>query len=433
MGYIVFDIFILPKVVGFILELLSENFALTSYVFLNGALTNIDFDKDVINSYARRIPLIQQELNTNLLMNGGYSTLPSLSSFSIATEPEKTLKDVEDFFKIVAFQLEIMTRGLSKNPKTQTIDILAPKNDTPVKQQNTPVLPLNQSEEAIAMSEMQAKIKGFEVEQVSYKLTDMGGNKELKGQLKALITQQKERNFFEDRGMSLPKGILLYGPPGTGKTLAAKIIAGEMGRRFYSVSPGDILNKFVGESTKIIKALFSEVAENSVIFIDEIDSIGGNRDSRSEFGAELLTQLLQGLDGMKSRSDILIIAATNRIDSLDPALTRSGRLDKHVYVGMPDTLARKEIFRIHIEKHFQIAKIPVLASNLDLDLLAEKSEGLVGADIHEIIRRTVEKAVVESYSSRTDILADTQMLLDSIKSFRDERKNRKEERKIGFR
>lgn len=268
------------------------------------------------------------------------------------------------------------------------------------------------------------KVKGLEVTDIHLSLADMGGNDALKEQIQRLVIQYQNPDFFEDRGVSLPKGVLLYGPPGTGKTLAAKIFAGEIQRKFYYVKASDILSKYYGESEQAVKDIFQHVEGPCIIFIDEIDSIGEHRDFASEPTRRVLSELLQQLDGMTSRSDIILLAATNRKDSLDPALLRPGRFDRHIYVDNPDEEGRKQIWKIHIKKQQENSKVEIFDKELDINQLAKETDGMVGADIEEIVRRTKEKAVFKSFEETQDVLISSEMLVEEIQSYREERSKR---------
>lgn len=265
-------------------------------------------------------------------------------------------------------------------------------------------------------------IDSLEVKGLSRKLADMGGNPELKEQIERLIMQFKDKEFFQDRGLDLPRGVLLYGPPGTGKTLAGEIIASEVGRKFYKLTASDFITAFYGESEKKLEAILSGIKEPCIVFIDEVDSIGENRERLSEPSRRVLNKLLEKMDGFGRDKDIIFIAATNRKDALDPALTRPGRFDRHIFVGLPDAEARQMIFDIHIAKSATLSKTKLFEENIDSRRLASESEGLVGADIEEIIRRAKEKIVYLSYTDRKDHLISTDVIVGQIAHYKNERR-----------
>lgn len=278
------------------------------------------------------------------------------------------------------------------------------------------------------------KVKGLEVKDIRMKLDDMGGNEDLKEQILRLVSQYRHPEFFRERGVKLPKGILLYGPPGTGKTLAAKIMAGEIGYKFYHVKASDILSKWYGESEKIVKAIFENVEPPCIVFIDEIDSVGSHRDGGSEQAKRVLTEILQQVDGMAGHRDILLLAATNRKEDLDSALLRPGRFDRHILVDLPDENARRQIWAIYLAKGRKSSSVKLFHEEIDIHELVKASDGLSGADIEEIFRRTAEKITFESFESGEEKLISTKTLLNELGSYIKERKAEAErqKKKIGF-
>ncbi|RRJ33560.1 CDC48 family AAA ATPase [Halocatena pleomorpha] len=198
---------------------------------------------------------------------------------------------------------------------------------------------------------------------------------------------------FRTMDMASAKGVLLYGPPGTGKTLLAKAIANEANSNFISIKGPELLNKYVGESEKGVRDVFSKARENAptVVFFDEIDSIAGERGQRmsdSGVGERVVSQLLTELDGVEELDDVVVIAATNRPDLIDSALLRPGRLDRHVHVPVPDEEARQAIFEVH-------TRDKPLADAVDLERLARMSDGYVGADIEAVCREAAMIATRE--------------------------------------
>ncbi|MDH5806249.1 MAG: CDC48 family AAA ATPase [Candidatus Methanomethylicaceae archaeon] len=222
---------------------------------------------------------------------------------------------------------------------------------------------------------------------------DIGGLEDIKRQLKEIAEWPiKHPELFEQMGITPPKGILLYGPPGTGKTLLAKAVATESGANFISVRGPEILSKWVGESEKAIREIFKKARQAApcVIFFDEIDSIAPIRGGRFDSGVteRIVNQLLSEMDGLIPLRGVVVMAATNRPDMLDPALLRPGRFDRLVYVPLPDKKAREEIFKVHTRK------MP-LAEDVNFSILAEKTEGYTGADIEAICREAALMALRE--------------------------------------
>ena len=187
----------------------------------------------------------------------------------------------------------------------------------------------------------------------------------------------KHPELFERLGVEAPKGVLLHGPPGTGKTLLAKAVANETESNFISLSGPEIMSKFYGDSEKNLREIFKDAEKNapSIIFIDEIDSIAPKREEvTGEVERRVVAQLLSLLDGLEARGQVVVIGATNRINSLDPALRRGGRFDREIEIGIPNKDSRMEIINVHTRG------IP-LAKDVDLSQIANITHGFVGADL----------------------------------------------------
>jgi cell division protease FtsH len=223
---------------------------------------------------------------------------------------------------------------------------------------------------------------------------DVAGVDEAKQEVEEIVGFLKNPKKFQRLGGRIPKGVLLIGPPGTGKTLLAKSIAGEADVPFFSISGSDFVEMFVGVGASRVRDLFQQAREASpcIIFLDEIDAvgrrrgtgIGGGHDEREQTLNEILVQM----DGMESDDKIIVMAATNRPDVLDPALLRPGRFDRHVYVDLPDVKGREEILRVH-------AKRVKLAPDTDLSMLAKSTPGSSGADLENIINEAALIAVMK--------------------------------------
>ncbi|MBE6507665.1 MAG: AAA family ATPase [Methanocorpusculum parvum] len=194
---------------------------------------------------------------------------------------------------------------------------------------------------------------------------------------------------FEKLGIEPPKGVLLYGPPGTGKTLIAKAVATESQAKFYEISGPEIVSKYYGDSEEKLREIFKEAEKNSpaIIFIDEIDSIAPKRDeSKGEMERRVVAQLLSLMDGMKSRGKVIVIAATNLPDSIDPALRRGGRFDREIEIGVPDKDGRKQILEIH-------SRNMPLSENVDIKKYADRTHGFVGADLSLVAKEAAMHAL----------------------------------------
>jgi len=222
------------------------------------------------------------------------------------------------------------------------------------------------------------------IEKPKVKWEDIGGLDEQIRELQEVIEMPLlYPEKFKKIGIEPPKGVLLYGPPGTGKTLLAKAVASNSNATFIEVVGSELVQKFIGEGAKFVKSIFELAREKapSIIFIDEIDAIAAKRIEVGTSGERevqrTFMQLLAEIDGFKPLGNVKIIGATNRLDILDPAITRPGRLDRLIYVPKPDEKGRKEIFKIHTKKMN-------LAKDVDFEKLAEISEGLSGAEIKAV-------------------------------------------------
>jgi transitional endoplasmic reticulum ATPase len=227
-----------------------------------------------------------------------------------------------------------------------------------------------------------------EVSGITYE--DIGGLHEELQRIREMIELPlKHPELFRHLGIEPPKGVILYGPPGTGKTLIAKAIANETGAHFISINGPEIMSKFYGESEARLREVFQEAEQNapSIVFIDELDAIAPKRgEVTGEVERRVVSQLLTLMDGLKSRGQVVVIGATNRIEAIDPALRRPGRFDREIRIGVPDRNGRREILLIHTRR------MP-LAENVDLDELADITHGFVGADIAALVREAAMNAL----------------------------------------
>ncbi|RLM95439.1 CDC48 family AAA ATPase [Haloarcula sp. Atlit-7R] len=240
----------------------------------------------------------------------------------------------------------------------------------------------------------------------------VGGLEDTKERLRETIQWPLEyEDVFESMDLEAAKGVLMYGPPGTGKTLLAKAVANEAQSNFISVKGPELLNKFVGESEKGVREVFSKARENAptVVFFDEIDSIASERGggtTDSGVGERVVSQLLTELDGIEDMENVVVVATTNRPDLIDDALLRPGRLDRHVHVPVPDEDARRAIFEVHTRNK-------PLADGVDLDALASRTDGYVGADIEAVAREASMAATREFINS-----VDPEEIGDSVSNVR---------------
>ena len=250
-----------------------------------------------------------------------------------------------------------------------------------------------------AMNFGRNKAKALEQSNIKVRFSDVAGAEEEKQELVEVVEFLKDPRRFTKLGARIPAGVLLEGPPGTGKTLLAKAVAGEAGVPFFSISGSDFVEMFVGVGASRVRSLFEDAkkAAPAIIFIDEIDAVGrqrgigmgGGNDEREQ----TLNQLLIEMDGFEGNEGIIVIAATNRSDVLDPALLRPGRFDRKVLVGRPDIKGREAILKVH-------AKNKPLADDVDLKLVAQQTPGFVGADLENVLN---EAALVAARRNKTKI------------------------------
>ncbi|BBA91688.1 ATP-dependent zinc metalloprotease FtsH [Streptococcus ruminantium] len=250
-----------------------------------------------------------------------------------------------------------------------------------------------------AMNFGRNKAKALEQNNIKVRFSDVAGAEEEKQELVEVVEFLKDPKRFTKLGARIPAGVLLEGPPGTGKTLLAKAVAGEAGVPFFSISGSDFVEMFVGVGASRVRSLFEDAkkAAPAIIFIDEIDAVGrqrgigmgGGNDEREQ----TLNQLLIEMDGFEGNEGIIVIAATNRSDVLDPALLRPGRFDRKVLVGRPDVKGREAILKVH-------AKNKPLAADVDLKLVAQQTPGFVGADLENVLN---EAALVAARRNKTVI------------------------------
>lgn len=221
---------------------------------------------------------------------------------------------------------------------------------------------------------------------------DIGGCRKQMAQIRELVELPlRHPQLFKSIGIKPPRGILMYGPPGTGKTLMARAVANETGAFFFLINGPEIMSKMAGESESNLRKAFEEAEKNApaIIFIDEIDSIAPKRDkTNGEVERRVVSQLLTLMDGMKARSNVVVIAATNRPNSIDPALRRFGRFDREVDIGIPDPTGRLEILRIH-------TKNMKLADDVDLETIAAETHGYVGSDIASLCSEAAMQQIRE--------------------------------------
>ena len=235
------------------------------------------------------------------------------------------------------------------------------------------------------------------------KFSDVAGEDEAKENLAEIVDYLHNPGKYQEIGASMPKGILLVGPPGTGKTMLAKAVAGEAGVPFFSMSGSEFVEMFVGMGASKVRDLFKQAKEKApcIVFIDEIDAIGKKRDGQmggNDEREQTLNQLLTEMDGFEGNTGVIILAATNRPESLDPALTRPGRFDRRVPVELPDLKGREDILRVH-------AKKIKIADSVDFNKVARMASGASGAELANIVNEAALRAVRDGrrYATQADL------------------------------
>lgn len=255
-----------------------------------------------------------------------------------------------------------------------------------------------QGNQALSFGKSRARLYGNEKDRATF--ADIAGSDEAKQDLQEVVEFLKFPKKFAAMGARIPKGVLLIGPPGTGKTLLSRAVAGEAKVPFFSISGSEFVEMFVGVGASRVRDLFSKAKKNApcIIFIDEIDAVGRRRGSGMGGGhderEQTLNQILVEMDGFEQGQNVIVLAATNRADVLDPALLRPGRFDRRVNIDLPDRKDREAILKVHFDKK-------PLAKNVDLDSLAAKSAGSSGADLANIAN---EAAIIAARNNHSQIL-----------------------------
>ena len=262
---------------------------------------------------------------------------------------------------------------------------------------------------ALSFGKSRARLHSSQQKKVTFK--DVAGVEEAKEELQEIIEFLREPQKFQKLGGRIPKGVLLIGPPGTGKTLLARAIAGEANVPFFSISGSDFVEMFVGVGASRVRDLFEQGKKNApcIIFIDEIDAVGRHRGAGLGGGhderEQTLNQLLVEMDGFESNEGVILVAATNRPDVLDPALLRPGRFDRRVVVGRPDVKGREMILKVHSKK-------TPLADDVDLSVLARGTPGFAGADLANLVN---EAALVAARQNRKVVtMSDFELAKDKV-------------------
>lgn len=261
----------------------------------------------------------------------------------------------------------------------------------------------------MSFGKSRARLHSDEKKKVTF--ADVAGAEEIKEELEEIVEFLKSPKKFQELGAKIPKGVLLFGPPGTGKTLLARAVAGEAGVPFFTISGSDFVEMFVGVGASRVRDLFEQAKKNApcIVFVDEIDAVGRQRGAGLGGGhderEQTLNQLLVEMDGFAPNEGIIILAATNRPDILDPALLRPGRFDRQVVVDAPDVNGRKEIIKVHIRGK-------PLEDSVNLEVLARRTPGFTGADLANL---TNEAALLAARQNRKKItMADLENSIERV-------------------
>lgn len=257
-----------------------------------------------------------------------------------------------------------------------------------------------QNNQAMGFGKSKARLYGNEKEEVTFQ--DVAGAEESKEELEEVVEFLKTPKKFSDIGARIPKGVLMVGAPGTGKTMIARAVAGEAKAPFFSISGSEFVEMFVGVGASRVRDLFMKAKKNApcIIFIDEIDAVGRRRGSGMGGGhderEQTLNQILVEMDGFEQGTNVIVIAATNRPDVLDPALLRPGRFDRQVHIELPDRKDRKAIIEVHLKEK-------KVANGVDLEPLAAKTAGMSGADLYNVVN---EAAILAARADRKQITTE---------------------------
>jgi len=248
--------------------------------------------------------------------------------------------------------------------------------------------------------------------------TEIGGLDEVKNRLKEMVEWPLKRpDSFRRLGIHAPRGILLYGPPGTGKTMLAKAVATESSANFISIKGPEVFSKWVGESEKAIREIFKKAKQSSpsIVFLDELDALAPRRGAAGDAGSaeRVVNQLLTSLDGLERMEQVVVLAATNRPDMIDPALLRPGRFDRMLLVPAPDRAARLAILKVHTKE------VPL--EKVDLEMLAGRMDGYVGADIEAVVREAALAAMREDPEAKKVLPGHFEKALTAIRGSADEK------------
>jgi len=303
---------------------------------------------------------------------------------------------------------------------------IAPMNLYLTSSQGFPHTLLHENESSLQDFDMETETREFDVVKTSFE--DVGGQEEAKRELQDIIYSVQNPEIYEKWGTKGARGVILHGPEGTGKTLLVKALAEQSGIPFVHIVLSDLVSKWYGESEQNVASYFRTAdgyEEGAIIFMDEIDAISHNRDTSHEVSGRILTTFLEKLDGLVSNKKIIFIAATNKLESIDKALLRPGRIDRIIEVPLPNAQGRKQIFHIHMNKAEQLAGRKLFSSLDTDDVISALSEGFNGADIAEIVRRVLEEKIRIERTGASPTLVTKEDIVNVISKYERQQKRPK--------
>ena len=399
------------KVINFLPYILVISILLLLVTFGNGNATKV-FNYNDFSASAEKMEFkdVRMSVGTTVVNIGGtYENNGKLENFTVSVP--KTDENIQWLSDIFAKNKNTKVEVLDANRETFMEMFL--KNFFPFLLLGGVAIFLfskmnaGGSNKAFEFSKSRAKIEG----NIKVRFKDVAGCDEEKEEVKEIIDYLKDPKRFTDMGARIPKGMLMVGPPGTGKTLLAKAVAGEADVPFFSISGSDFVEMFVGTGASRVRDMFKKAKQTApcIVFIDEIDAVGRQRGAGMGGGnderEQTLNQMLVEMDGMEENKGIVIIAATNRPDVLDPALLRSGRFDRQITVNLPDKKGRYEILKVH-------ARNKKLSSEISLENLAKRTPGFSGADLENVLNEGAILAVRDKRKVIT--MADLDEAIDRV-------------------
>ncbi len=399
------------KVINFLPYILVISILLLLVTFGNGNATKV-FNYNEFSASAEKMEFkdVRMSVGTTVVNIGGtYENNGKLENFTVSVP--KTDENIQWLSDIFAKNKNTKVEVLDANRETFMEMFL--KNFFPFLLLGGVAIFLfskmnaGGSNKAFEFSKSRAKIEG----NIKVRFKDVAGCDEEKEEVKEIIDYLKDPKRFTDMGARIPKGMLMVGPPGTGKTLLAKAVAGEADVPFFSISGSDFVEMFVGTGASRVRDMFKKAKQTApcIVFIDEIDAVGRQRGAGMGGGnderEQTLNQMLVEMDGMEENKGIVIIAATNRPDVLDPALLRSGRFDRQITVNLPDKKGRYEILKVH-------ARNKKLSSEISLENLAKRTPGFSGADLENVLNEGAILAVRDKRKVIT--MADLDEAIDRV-------------------